>query len=202
MKMSSEEQIAANRRNGEASNGPVSTEGKAISAQNSLKHELTSREVLMPNEDGEAFAAFCERLRAELNPGGELESVLAERIIGLPWRLRRLGKIEAGILTWRYYEIQAKRAGEKVSKQIGKSDIKRQSESIDKREILDRDQHERALTEQQEHRSAQESALQPAARRSSATQKRMRSPSCHAMKPRWRAVYLGPCMSSSRSGGT
>jgi hypothetical protein len=96
--MGSQLQNEANRRNAVHSNGPKTEEGKAASSKNSLKHGLLSRNVLLPAEDAEAFAQLGERFMAALGPVGELELVLVDRIIGLIWRLRRLGEIEAGIL--------------------------------------------------------------------------------------------------------
>ena len=64
----------------------------------------------MPTEDPKLYEGFCDRLRAELNPGTELELVLVERIIELAWRLRRVANIEAGILTWRYHDLQQNEA--------------------------------------------------------------------------------------------
>ena len=95
----------ANRRNGGLSKGRKTPGGKAVSARNSLKHGLLSREVLLPDEDQEAFAQLSERLGRALDPVGELEVVLADRIIGLVWRLRRLGRIEAGILAWQHFMV-------------------------------------------------------------------------------------------------
>ena len=51
-----------------------------------------------------------QRATAELNPAGALEFLLAERIVGLAWRLRRFGKIEAGILTWQYHDALVRAA--------------------------------------------------------------------------------------------
>jgi len=116
--MSSEAQKLASRRNGSRSNGPITHQGRAVSAKNSLKHGLLSRAILMPNEDAEAFAEFAEELGADLNPVGALESELAERIIGISWRQRRLSKIEMGILTLRYAAIEAKRTSQKMTEQI------------------------------------------------------------------------------------
>ena len=104
-KMSSERQIEANRRNGRVSGGPASEAGRAVSAKNSLKHGLTARETLLPDEDAEAFAQLSKSLQEALDPLGALEKVLADRIIGLVWRLRRLGKIEAGILAWEKADV-------------------------------------------------------------------------------------------------
>ena len=97
--MGSQLQNGANRRNAVHSKGPNSEEGKAASSKNSLKHGLLSRNVLLPDEDAEAFAQLSERFMAALGPVGELELVLVDRIIALIWRLRRLGEIEAGIWT-------------------------------------------------------------------------------------------------------
>jgi hypothetical protein len=98
--VSSPEQIDANRRNGGLSNGPTTPEGKAASSKNALKHGLLSREILLPDEDASAFEKFSERLREALNPIGEVEQLLVDRIGSLSWRLRRLGEIEAGVLAW------------------------------------------------------------------------------------------------------
>jgi hypothetical protein len=111
--VSSEKQIDANRRNGEQSQGPQSDAGKAASSRNSLKHGLLSRDVLLPDEDPAAFAESGERLTTELNPQSELESVLVDRIVALFWRLQRLGKIEAGILTWQHFCALSEREGNK-----------------------------------------------------------------------------------------
>jgi hypothetical protein len=98
--VSTEEQIDANRRNGSLSNGPKTLEGKAASSKNAIKHGLLSDEALLPGEDKGKFEQFAGQLRAELGPQGELELALVERVIGLLWRLRRIGKLEAGVLFW------------------------------------------------------------------------------------------------------
>ena len=41
---------------------------------------------------------FAECVRAELQPVGEVEALLVDRIIASAWRLRRLVKVETGIL--------------------------------------------------------------------------------------------------------
>jgi hypothetical protein len=51
-----------------------------------------------------------EHLRAELQPVGELEGLLVDRIIAAYWRLRRLGRVEAGIFAWELYGELAARA--------------------------------------------------------------------------------------------
>src|SRR5215211_8185616 len=95
--MASRKQIQANRQNALKSTGPKTPEGKDTARLNATKHGLLSQEVL-PGEDEEARKELAERLRAELQPVGEMESLLVERIIDATWRLRRLSRVEAGIL--------------------------------------------------------------------------------------------------------
>ena len=59
----------------------------------------------MPDEDADAFAELAEGLRTELHPVGKLESVLVDRIVGLVWRIQRLGRIEAGILVSQRFKV-------------------------------------------------------------------------------------------------
>jgi hypothetical protein len=74
--MSTERQIEANRLNGSLSSGPTTPAGKAVASQNSLKHGLLSREVLLPGEDEEEFATFGRGLWQELDSQGALEYAL------------------------------------------------------------------------------------------------------------------------------
>ena len=92
--MVSQKQREANRNNALLSTGPRTAEGKAIVSQNALKHGLLSREVVLQDESKEQFGGFCERLMADLAPAGELEYMLADRIVAAAWRLGRAGRIE------------------------------------------------------------------------------------------------------------
>ena len=100
----------ANRRSARKSTGPKTPEGKATVRQNARKHGLLSQEVLLPDEDEEALQELGERLRNELQPVGELENLLVDRILSLTWRLRRLSRVEAGIFAWELYDELAERA--------------------------------------------------------------------------------------------
>ena len=95
--MTSDKQAEANRRNALKSTGPKTPEGKDAVRHNAVKHGLLSQDVLLPGEDEAALKELGERMRAELQPVGELESLLVERIIAAQWRLRRLGRVETGI---------------------------------------------------------------------------------------------------------
>ena len=87
------------RINGAQSNGPVTPEGKAVSSQNSLRHGLCSKQVVLPGEDQEAF----ERLRADclsrFRPQGPAEHELVETIANTSWRLKRILRLETAMLS-------------------------------------------------------------------------------------------------------
>src|ERR687890_2032351 len=108
--MGSKKQIQANRRNALKSTGPKTPDGKALARLNATKHGLLSQEILLPGEDEDALKELAERLWAELQPVGEMESLLVERIIDATWRLRRLSRVEAGIFAFELYGELAKRA--------------------------------------------------------------------------------------------
>jgi hypothetical protein len=95
--MTSARKSEANRRNAQMSTGPKTPKGKATVSLNALKHGLLSKEILLPGEDEEALRELDERLRGELQPDGVAEVFLVDRITSLIWRLRRLGRVEAGI---------------------------------------------------------------------------------------------------------
>src|SRR5215218_7726060 len=108
--MTSEKKAQANRQNALKSTGPKTPEGKAAVRLNALRHGILSREILLPGEDEEALRELGEHMRAELQPVGELENLLVDRIIASYWRLRRLGRVETGIFAWERSEELAERA--------------------------------------------------------------------------------------------
>ncbi len=101
--MTSDRKAEANRQNALMSTGPKTAEGKAAVRLNAVKHGLLSEQVLLPDEDEDALSELSERLRAELQPEGELENLLVDRITAATWRLRRLGRVEAGIFAFELY---------------------------------------------------------------------------------------------------
>ena len=61
------------------------------------------RKKFFSREDEAALRKLGDRLRTELQPVGELENMFVDRIISAHWRLRRLGRVEDGIFTYKYY---------------------------------------------------------------------------------------------------
>lgn len=100
MFMATERQIAANRRNGLLSRGPLSDEGKKRSSGNAVTHGLTARISLLSGEDAEEFVSPHDNLTAEFRPAGALEHELVERIVSILWRLRRVPIFEAALMAW------------------------------------------------------------------------------------------------------
>ena len=108
--MASEKQVRANRHNAQKSTGPKTPEGKAAVRLNATRHGLLSKETLLPGEDAGALEELAERLRGELHPVGELEALLVDRIVASHWRLRRLGRVEAGVFAYELYGELKERA--------------------------------------------------------------------------------------------
>ena len=95
--MTRERQAEANRLNATMSTGPRTPAGKAVVALNAVSHGLLSRESLVKGESEADLVDFGKRLRAQLAPVGELELLLADRIVSTAWRLRRAVAIEAAL---------------------------------------------------------------------------------------------------------
>ena len=55
--------------------------------------------MLVFGEDSAALLELSERLQEELEPVGELEDMLVDRIVAAYWRLRRVGRVEADIFS-------------------------------------------------------------------------------------------------------
>jgi hypothetical protein len=98
--MSSPAQVVANIENARHSTGPRTEEGKTRSAQNSLKHGLTStKSILLPDEDEAEFQQFAEDLTANFAPENAIETDLVAEIISIQWRRKRAARLEARILS-------------------------------------------------------------------------------------------------------
>ena len=91
--MSTKAQTKANRQNAKKSTGPQTVEGKDAVSQNAVKHGIFAESVIR-GEDPADYEAFQDKMLAELNPVGVLESMLADRIVSLWWRLRRADRIQ------------------------------------------------------------------------------------------------------------
>ncbi|MBI4128117.1 MAG: hypothetical protein HY459_03530 [Parcubacteria group bacterium] len=80
------------------SGGPRTDEGKAISKLNAVTHGLLTKAAVLEGEDSAALEALRSALHQELDPQGELESFLVERIVVDMWRFRRAVQTETNAM--------------------------------------------------------------------------------------------------------
>jgi hypothetical protein len=92
--MASAAQVLANRVNAQKSTGPRTQEGKAAVSQNAVKHGLLAREAVIKGEDPGQFEFYRDQMLGELAPAGSVESLLAERVVSLSWRLQRAERLQ------------------------------------------------------------------------------------------------------------
>ena len=78
-----------------AKGGPVTQEGKEVVRWNAVKHGLRSPAPVVPGvERTEDWEQHREGVLESLSPEGHLETVLAERVALLSWRLHRVTRFE------------------------------------------------------------------------------------------------------------
>jgi len=92
--MSTQAKIIANRRNAQKSTGPRTREGKAAASKNSIKHGLLAHQTIISSEKQADFCKERDRILSDLLPDSPMESMLAERIVILSWRLKRIDHIQ------------------------------------------------------------------------------------------------------------
>ena len=104
--MATTAQSEANRRNALLSTGPKTIDGKKASSKNAIRHGLLSENIVLLDEDREEFDRFRDDLASQLAPEGQLEALLAERVIVCAWRLRRVYRFESDVFA--YHEADEK----------------------------------------------------------------------------------------------
>ena len=97
--MTSEEKIAANRRNAQLSTGPTTSDGKAKVSQNAMKHGMYSHQAVLPGESAKSpLIRFVARVveDMEMPPVGKGEPLTPAQIGLLS------GEIQADFEVWAY----------------------------------------------------------------------------------------------------
>ncbi len=69
-------------------------------AENDSKQHIFSGEVLIEGENADELHEIRERLRKELKPTSEIESIIVDRMVSSIWRLKRCLKIESQLLEY------------------------------------------------------------------------------------------------------
>jgi len=96
--MATTAQINANRKNSKKSTGPKTIEGKKAVSKNALKHGLFTNEAVIAGESLEDYNTLREKTLDELCPIGNMETILAERIVSLTWRLKRIERFQSIVI--------------------------------------------------------------------------------------------------------
>ena len=115
--MATIKQINANKKNALLSKGPKTNLGKLNSSKNSLKHGLTAKQLVI-GENLKEFEQYRDQMIEALKPVGILEEQVVFKIIDVGFRLRRIGKIEAGIYNQEILHHEADEYKNKIAEKI------------------------------------------------------------------------------------
>ena len=92
--MATKAQIKANKKNSQKSTGPRTAEGKAAVSHNAVKHGLFASAPVINGEDQGRFDLRRAVMLDEWQPVGPMETMIAERIVSLSWRLNRTERMQ------------------------------------------------------------------------------------------------------------
>jgi len=105
--MPSDQKIEANRRSARGSTSPKTPEGKATVSRNAHEHGLaSSRTVVLPEENRQEFEELVDAFRSEYQPQGPLERFLVFELAAADWRLRRIARLETGLISDRLDDLR------------------------------------------------------------------------------------------------
>lgn len=98
--MSTEKQAAANRKNAQLSTGAVTETGKAIVSRNAVRHGIFTKDLVINTGDGKEdvseYQEILDNLEKSMNPSGQMEYLLMEKIAVDFWRMKRVIRFETG----------------------------------------------------------------------------------------------------------
>ena len=96
--MPSQRKSETARANGARSKGPATSEGRARSSRNAVRHGLSAKAILVPGESEAEFRQLLDDYVEQFQPATGVEMDLVETMAAARWRLRRLTAIEAHLL--------------------------------------------------------------------------------------------------------
>jgi hypothetical protein len=117
----SEKRLEANRRNALRSSGPKTEQGVQGCKNNALRHGLRALQTVVPGEEPAEWEAHRAAVVADLDPQGAVELALAEQVAEKLWRLGRVVRHEADLITNAQDEDEVLRAHELAYTRIGGS---------------------------------------------------------------------------------
>jgi len=136
----SKKQLAANRQNAQKSAGPKTDQGKAVAAQNAVKHGLYARDIVINSphlkEDPSEYMLLFQSLCDELQPQTLFQEYLIRKIANCLWRSRRAVIAETAHISRRldgvdkdlYYEIHFDSRFKEVEVNDDEEDIEEDTE--------------------------------------------------------------------------
>ena len=95
------------RANGAKSIGPKTPEGLQRSSQNSLKHGLTSKTLVLSNESQTKFDELHQSFIRKFQPRDEVEHALVTEMVAARWRLQRIWLIQTATLDFQMDAMEA-----------------------------------------------------------------------------------------------
>lgn len=136
--MSTQKQIETNQKNSLFSTGASTEEGKSIISKNAIKHGIFAKDLIIScgegKENSEEYQELFDNLIRDLNPDGQLQWVLVEKIAVDFWRLKRVLRFETGsiricsdMVNYDYYK-QVDYNGEKVNRTNDEIELEIQEE--------------------------------------------------------------------------
>ena len=107
--MTTPDRAEISRQNSRKSTGPKSETARAVSKYNALKHGLTAKLPVLPQEDPAAFRERMEEWTTHLDPRSPLERFLIEQAVTASWKLERANRIETACVANRVRKIVEQR---------------------------------------------------------------------------------------------
>jgi hypothetical protein len=86
------------RINGAKSRGPKTDQGRADSSMNAVKHGLTAKTLILPNENPDRFREMFKGYFDLFQPANQKEIELVSEIVGARWRLSRVRTYQTAVL--------------------------------------------------------------------------------------------------------
>ncbi len=93
------DRAAIDLRNAQKSTGPRTPEGKSRSRFNAVKHGMTAKTLVLPDEDADVLQMRVETWIADLQPQNDVEQYLGEQAVHLSWKLDRAERVEVARLS-------------------------------------------------------------------------------------------------------
>jgi hypothetical protein len=94
LKPRTDAQKAASRRNGAKSRGPATPEGRNVSRNNTFRHGMLAKTILLEGESRQIFREFIAHLENTFFPDTPYEMTLVETMAIAKWRQMRLAGME------------------------------------------------------------------------------------------------------------